>query len=46
MLALRHFRDRAMARADGTLRSLPARLSRIDLAVIDDWAMASNMNLS
>jgi IstB-like ATP binding protein len=29
-----------MARADGSLRSLPARLSRIDVLVIDDWAMA------
>jgi DNA replication protein DnaC len=34
------FRDLAMARADGSLRSLLARLSRIDLLVIDDWAMA------
>jgi len=31
------FRDLAMARADG---SLLARLSRIDVLVIDDWAMA------
>jgi DNA replication protein DnaC len=29
-----------MARADGSLRSLLARLSRIDVLVIDDWAMA------
>jgi DNA replication protein DnaC len=29
-----------MARADGSLRSLLARLSRIDLLVIDDWVMA------
>ena len=29
-----------MARADGSLRSLLSRLSRIDLLVIDDWAMA------
>ena len=29
-----------MARADGSLRSLPARLSRIAVLVIDDWAMA------
>ena len=35
------FRDLAMARADGSLRSLLARLSRIDVLVIDDWAMAS-----
>jgi DNA replication protein DnaC len=31
------FRDLAMARADGSLRSLPARLSHIDVLVIDDW---------
>ena len=35
------FRDLAMARADGSLRLLLAKLSRIDLLVIDDWAMAS-----
>ena len=29
-----------MARADGSLRNLLARLSRIDVLVIDDWAMA------
>jgi DNA replication protein DnaC len=29
-----------MARADGSLRDLLARLSRIDVLVIDDWAMA------
>ena len=34
------FRDPAMARADGSLRSLPAPLSRIEVLVIDDWAMA------
>ena len=34
------FRDLAMARADGSLRSLLARLSRIDVLVIDDWVMA------
>ena len=34
------FRDLAMAREDGTLRSLLARVSRIDVLVIDDWAMA------
>lgn len=33
------FRDLAMARADGSLRGLLARLSRIDVLVIDDWAM-------
>ena len=30
-----------MARADGSLRILLARLSRIDVLVIDDWAMSS-----
>jgi DNA replication protein DnaC len=35
------FRDLAMARADGSLRILLARLSRIDVLVIDDWAMSS-----
>ncbi len=34
------FRDLEIARADGSLRSLLARLSRIDVLVIDDWAMA------
>lgn len=34
------FRDLAMARADGSLRNFLARLSRIDVLVIDDWAMA------
>ena len=34
------FRDLAMARADGSLRVLLAKLSRIDVLVIDDWAMA------
>ncbi len=34
------FRDLAIARVDGSLRSLLARLSRIDVLVIDDWAMA------
>jgi DNA replication protein DnaC len=34
------FRDLALARADGSLRSLLARLGRIDVLVIDDWAMA------
>ena len=34
------FRDLAMARADGSLRSFLARLSRIEVLVIDDWAMA------
>jgi DNA replication protein DnaC len=34
------FRDLAIARADGSLRNLLARLSRIDVLVVDDWAMA------
>jgi DNA replication protein DnaC len=34
------FRDLALARADGSLRHRLARLSRIDVIVIDDWAMA------
>ena len=34
------FRDLAIARADGSLRLLLAKLSRIDLLVIDDWVMA------
>jgi DNA replication protein DnaC len=34
------FRDLAMARADGSLRSLLVRIGRIDVLVIDDWAMA------
>lgn len=34
------FRDLSIARADGSLRSMLARLSRIDVLVIDDWAMA------
>lgn len=34
------FRDLAMARADGSLRNLLTRLSRVDVLVIDDWAMA------
>jgi len=34
------FRDLALARADGSLRLLLAKLSRIDVLVIDDWAMA------
>jgi len=31
-----------MARADGSLRSLLTRLSRIDVLVIDDWVMAQH----
>jgi len=34
------FRDLTLARADGSLRNLLAKLSRIDVLVIDDWAMA------
>lgn len=34
------FRDLSLARADGSLRTLLARFSRIDVLVIDDWAMA------
>jgi DNA replication protein DnaC len=34
------FRDLAIARADESFRNLPGRLSRIDVLVIDDWAMA------
>lgn len=34
------FRDLTLARADGSLRSLLARVARIDVLVIDDWAMA------
>ncbi|MDQ2950414.1 MAG: ATP-binding protein [Acidobacteriota bacterium] len=41
MRAAALFRDLAIARADGSLRSLLARLTRIDVLVIDDWAMAS-----
>ena len=34
------FRDLTLARADGSLRHLLARLGRVDVMVIDDWAMA------
>jgi DNA replication protein DnaC len=34
------FRELALARADGSLRHLLARLGRVDVLVIDDWAMA------
>ena len=40
MRAAALFRDLAMARADGSLRNLLTRLGRIDVLVIDDWAMA------
>jgi IstB-like ATP binding protein len=38
--AAARFRDLALASADGSLRLLLAKLSRIDVLVIDDWAMA------
>jgi len=34
------FRDLGIARADGSFRTVLARLSRIDVLLIDDWAMA------
>lgn len=34
------FRDLGIARADGSLRNLLQRLSRADVLVVDDWAMA------
>jgi DNA replication protein DnaC len=34
------FRDLTIARADGSLRTLLARLGRVEVLVIDDWAMA------
>ncbi len=34
------FRDLALARADGSLRNLLIRFTRIDVLIIDDWAMA------
>ncbi|MGA3024868.1 MAG: ATP-binding protein [Bryobacteraceae bacterium] len=40
MRAVALFRDLSIARADGSLRGLLARLGRIDVLVIDDWAMA------
>jgi len=33
------FRDLALARADGSLSTFLARLAKIDLLVVDDWAM-------
>jgi len=35
------FREFAMARADGSFRHLLARISRVDVLVVDDWAMAA-----
>src|SRR5580658_2493953 len=40
MRAAALFRDLALARADGSLRHFLARLARIEVLVIDDWAMA------
>jgi DNA replication protein DnaC len=34
------FRDLSLARADGSLRSLLAHLAKIDVLLVDDWAMA------
>jgi DNA replication protein DnaC len=34
------FRDLALARADGSLRNLLQRWSKVDILVIDDWAMS------
>lgn len=34
------FRDLALARADGSLRVLLGRWARIDVLIVDDWAMA------
>ena len=34
------FRDLTLARADGSLRHLLAKLGRVDVLVVDDWAMA------
>ena len=34
------FRDLSLARADGSLRSLLARLAKTDVLLVDDWAMA------
>lgn len=34
------FRDLTLARADGSLRSRFARMAKVDVLVVDDWAMA------
>ena len=34
------FRDLGLARADGSLRNLLARLARLQVLLVDDWAMA------
>lgn len=33
------FRDLSLARADGSMRNLLLRLSKVDVLVVDDWAM-------
>ncbi len=33
------FRDLALARADGSLRNFLQRLGKVDVLVVDDWAM-------
>jgi len=38
--ALRLFRDLAVARADGSFGKLLDRIARIDVFLVDDWAMA------
>lgn len=38
--ASRFFQDLALARADGTYGKLLARLARVDVLLIDDWASA------
>jgi DNA replication protein DnaC len=38
--ASRFFQDLAMARADGSYARLLARIARIDVLVIDDWALS------
>ena len=39
MAAYRERYDLVLARADGSLRNLLLRLSKIDVLVVDDWAM-------
>ena len=34
------FRDLALARVDGSLRDLLKRLARVEVLIVDDWAMA------
>ena len=40
MRAVSLFRELALARADGSLRTMLAKIGRIDVLVVDDWAMA------